>query len=106
MSNKSPKSLSDLIFRPGSALHELARQAGATADLALVLRNGLTPELAGALRSASIHDDGTLVVLASSPAWAARLRFEEARLLALCADQRPPVNRLKVRVSGNIPGSD
>ena len=101
MSNKTPKSLAELIFRPGSALHELARQADATVDLTLTLRKGLTLELADSVRSASIHGDGTLVVLASSPVWAARLRFEEAQLLALCADQQPPAKRLKVRVSGS-----
>ncbi len=90
MSNKSPKSLSELIFRPGNAVHELARQASAAVDLAQTLRDGLAPDLAGALRSASIHGDGTLVVLASSPAWAARLRFEETQLLARCRGRQPP----------------
>ena len=57
----------------------------ATVDLAATLRAGLPPEMSAELRSASLHDDGTLVVMAASPAWAARLRFEGATLLARVA---------------------
>ena len=106
MSNKTPKSLSELIFRPGSAVNELARQAGATQDLAAALRKALAPELADNLRSASVRGDGTLVVLASTPAWAARLRFEADKLAELCSGTQPPVRRVKVRVSGEAPPGD
>ena len=100
MSQNSPKSLSELIFRPGSALNDLARQAQASMDLAAKLRAGLPPEMSAELRSASLHDDGTLVVMAASPAWAARLRFETQILLACCRELHPQVRRVAVRVSG------
>jgi hypothetical protein len=103
MSKKTPKSLSDLIFQPGSAVGDLARKAAATEDLAGALRRALAPELAAELRSASLRDDGTLVVLAASPAWAARLRFEEPALLACCRGSHPAVARLRVRVAGAAP---
>ncbi len=100
MSRKSPKSLSELLFRPGSALGELARQAAATEDLAATLRASLAPELAVELRSAALRDDGTLVILASSPAWATRLRFEAEALLAKCRERNPGAARVRIRVAG------
>jgi hypothetical protein len=105
MSRKSPKSLSELIFRPGSALNELARQAEATVDLAAALRGAIAPALAAELRSASLHDDGTLVVMVTSSAWAARLRFEGEALLGRCRECHPATTRLEVRVaSPGVPG--
>jgi hypothetical protein len=101
MSKNTPKSLSELIFRPGSALHDLAKQAETAMGLAAALRAGLPPEMSAELRSASLRDDGTLVVLASSPAWAARLRFERETLLARCHALHPQVRRVTVRVSGS-----
>lgn len=104
MSHKAPQSLADLIGRPGSALNELATRAERSLDLAATLRQGLPESLAGGLDAASLHPDGTLVVTATSPAWAARLRFEEARLLALCAGRDPPAMRLRVRVTAPAAG--
>jgi len=100
MSNKSPKSLSELIFRSGSPLNELARQAAGWEDLAAALRAVLPPEWSPELRSASVSDDGTLVVLAGSPVWAARLRFEGEKLLARGRELQPAAKRIKVRVAG------
>ena len=100
MSEKTPKSLSELMFRPGSAINDLARRAEASLDLAAALRAGLPAEMSAELRSASLHADGTVVVMAASPAWAARLRFEGETLLARCRERHPQVRRIKVRVSG------
>ena len=101
MSNKSPKSLSDLIFQPGSALNDLARRADAATGLASALRCALAPALAAELRTATLRSDGTLVVTAVSSAWAARLRYEGERLLARCRETHPEAQRLEVRVSAD-----
>jgi hypothetical protein len=107
MSKKSPKSLSELIFRPGSPLEDLARRAAATEDLAALMRAALTPDLAAELRSASLREDGTVVILAASPAWAARLRFEAQLLLATCREKFPAAARVRVRVAGaSLPDND
>lgn len=100
MSKKSLKSLSDLLLRPDSAFAELARQAAGKEELAAALREGLDPQLAAELRSATLRADGTLVVLAASPAWAARLRFEEEALLARCRKRHPSAARVRIRVAG------
>ena len=99
MSNKSPKSLSELIFQPGTPLNDLARRADAAAELANALRSALAPALAAELRSATLRSDGTLVVTAASSAWAARLRYEGEGLLERCRATHPEAQRLEVRVS-------
>lgn len=100
MSHKTPKSLSELIFRPGSAVAGLAREAEAVLALAEELRAALEPALAGGLAGARLRADGTLVILAASPAWAARLRFEGERLLERARARHPEAQRVEVRVSG------
>ncbi|MCK6370578.1 MAG: DUF721 domain-containing protein [Gammaproteobacteria bacterium] len=100
MSNKSLKSLADLLQRPDGAFAELARRAARTEDLATALRAALAPELALELRSANLRGDGTLVIFAGSPAWAARLRFEETTLLTRCRELHPQATRVRIRVAG------
>lgn len=100
MSRKTPKSLSTLAFRPGGPLAALAGRAAATASLADQLRTGLPPALGRQLRSANLREDGTLVVLAASSAWAARLRFEADALLAAARRLTPAVTRVEVKVAG------
>lgn len=100
MSRKTPKSLSELVFRPGGPLQDLADRAAAATRLTDGLRAALPPALGDQLRAAQLHDDGTLVVLAASSAWAARLRFEADALLACARRQAPGVSRVEVRVAG------
>ena len=100
MSRKTPKPLSEIVFRPGTQLQELADRAAATVRLGDALRAGLPPGLADQVRGASLRDDGTLVVLAASPAWAARLRFEADALLDCARRQAPAAKRVEVRVAG------
>ena len=100
MSNSGPKSLSELIFAPGGPLHELAVRAARRSDLAGFLRAGLPPELGAHVVAGNLRPDGTLVVVTDSPAWAARLRFEGASILARCQEIYPESQRVKVRVTG------
>jgi predicted nucleic acid-binding Zn ribbon protein len=96
-----------LIFRPGSAIAGLAREAEAATGLVDELRAALDPPLAEALAGARLREDGTLVVLAASSAWAARLRFEGERLLEGCRARHPEARRVEVRVRGPaVPGGD
>lgn len=105
MSHKTPKSLSELIFRPGSPIAGLAREAEAATSLVDELRAALAAPLAGALAGARLREDGTLVLLAASPAWAARLRFEGEQLLERCRERHPDARRIEVRVRGPaLPG--
>jgi hypothetical protein len=105
MSKKQPSSLADILARPDSAVARLARAAAATEDLAATLRAALPADLASALSAATLREDGTLVILAASPAWATRLRFEGEALLARCRERHPGAERIRVRVAGAA-GSD
>jgi hypothetical protein len=98
MSKGKPKSLSAIVQLQQSALGKLAAAASLRSDLSQHLRNELPAELAAGLEHCNIRDDGTLVVTATSPEWAARLRFEAAALLAICAAAGQPAERIKVRV--------
>ena len=96
--NKS-KSLSELISAPSGGLSGLAEAARVRAELSDYLRKHLDPSVAPGLIHCNIRDDQTLVVLAASPAWAARLRFEAGQLMALCKQCGVEASAVKVRVS-------
>ena len=99
MSSKSLKSLTELISDSGSSLQRLAKQAQSRVSLTEHIRAGLTDELADRFLGCNLRDDGTLVVIATSPEWAARLRFESDRLLSLCREHYPATQRVKIRVA-------
>jgi len=100
MSQKQPELLSSLALGPGGALEGLARRAAERVGLADGLRAALPPALGEQLRGANLRDDGTLVVLAASSAWASRLRFEAAALLAAAGGLGLAPLRVEVRVAG------
>ncbi len=98
MSRYKPKSLSELLTSPESKIGQLAAQARAKLDLTDHIRNGLPPDLAAELAHCTV-DDGTLIVRASGPEWANRLRFESARLLTLGRQRHPEATQVRVRVA-------
>ena len=100
MSHKTPKSLSELVFQAGGPLGELARAAAAAVTLGDHLQARLGPDLAPGIAGARLREDGAVVVLPTSPAWAARLRFEGERLLAEARSRHPGAVRVEVRVGG------
>jgi hypothetical protein len=85
-------------LEPSSALENLARQAARRVDLAGHLRAGLPAEIRPHLLAGNLREDGTLVLLTDSPAWAARLRFQSEQLLARSREVYPQSQRIKVRV--------
>ncbi len=50
-------------------------------ELTRTLVTGLRSDAGQAIVAANLREDGMLVVLASSPAWAARLRFDSDAIL-------------------------
>lgn len=76
------KRLDTLLNTPAtSGLETLIQKAQNMDDLAHKLRNSLNPALAAELMAVNLRQDGELVVICSSPAWAARMRYETAALL-------------------------
>lgn len=101
-SQKGPRALADLLA-PGTALGRLAAEAGSRTDLAVQVRALLPEALRAGMAGCNLRPDGTLVVLATSPDWAARLRFEGDRILAACRSIRPGVLGIKMRVGMEPP---
>ena len=99
MSKTSPKSLSKLISLSDSPLGKLAQEARSRLELTDHIRTGLPDDLSAELTGCSLDDNNILIVRASNPAWAARLRFETERLLVLCRERHPETRSVKVKVT-------
>ena len=82
-------------------LGEIIRHARDMGELVQSLQRQLPDETAASILAANIRDDGELVILASSPAWAAKLRFEADALLAVARKTGATVTTCTVRVNRN-----
>jgi hypothetical protein len=80
-------------------LGEIIRHAQDMDELLQVLRDSLPRDSAASVKAANIRDDGELVILASSPAWAAKLRFEADSLMAAARASGAQPTSCTVRVS-------
>ena len=76
------KSLKSLFGDTGSPLGQLAGQAAKMVALRDRLAAALPDDLGSRITDASVNGDGVLVVVCSSGAWAARLRFHADALLS------------------------
>ena len=99
MSTNDPKSLSKLISSSESSLGQLAKEARSRLELTDHIRTGLPAELSAEMTACTLDANKTLIVRASNPAWAARLRFESERLLVLCRQRHPETRSVKVKVT-------
>lgn len=66
----------------GGELGDIVRRAREMGELTHVLCKGLPEEYAGSIVAANLREDGDLVIIAVSSAWASRLRYETDALLA------------------------
>jgi hypothetical protein len=82
-------------------LGEIIRHAQDMGELVQNLQRRLPDETASSVLAANIRGDGELVILASSPAWAAKLRFEADALMAAARESGAEIKSCKVRVSRN-----
>ena len=91
----------DNLLNPGSGegLSQIVRHARDMGRLVGALRDALPGDQAEGILAANIREDGELVVLASTPAWAARLRFETDLLLEAARRIDGDVSGCRVRVS-------
>lgn len=95
--------LKNLLNPSGNGdLADMVQHAQAMADLTGCLLRALPDELRPGLRAANVRDDGELVVIADSPAWAARLRFSADSLLAAAQAAGADVRSISVRVSHDV----
>ena len=98
----SAKSLENLLNLNGDGgLGDIIRHARDMGELVSVLQSCLREDEAHCVVAANIRGDGELVVLASSPAWAAKLRFEAESLMTAARQTGTEVTSCTVRVSRN-----
>jgi hypothetical protein len=80
-------------------LANIVRRAQDMGELASALVQALPPEEGAAILAANVREDGELVVLCQSSAWASRLRFCADALLAAARAHGAEASRCSVRVS-------
>ena len=98
----SVKSLENLLNLNGDGgLGDIIRHARDMGELVSALQSCLPADEARSVVAANIRGDGELVVLASSPAWAAKLRFEAESLMTAARQTGTEVTSCTVRVSRN-----
>ena len=81
------------------SLDKIIQRAKDMDSLTTALQGGLPQDLAANLVAANVRDDGDLVVVCSSPAWASRLRFETEQLIEIARGTGVTVNSCSVMVA-------
>ena len=95
----SIKKLSNLINSSGNeGLSEIIERARDMGELTETLSKALPAELQNSLIAANLRDDNELVLICPSSAWASRLRFEEASVIAAAKQHGINVDKVSVRV--------
>ena len=95
----SVKSLENLLNpNDNGGLGDIVRHARDMGELVSQLQQALPAEIAQQVLAANIREDGELVVLTSSPAWAAKLRFEADTLMDAARQSSAEVTSCTVRV--------
>jgi hypothetical protein len=74
----APKRLRELL--EGGRLAELGEEAKRRREATAKIRSLLPAEEASHLVSAGTNEDGELILVVDTPAWAARMRYSVARL--------------------------
>jgi len=94
------KSLQNLLNpNDDGELGNIIRHAQDMGELIQILQEALPGESQGSICAANIRDNGELVILASSPAWAAKLRFDAECLMQAARNSGAAVSICKVRVN-------
>jgi len=83
-------------------LGDIVKHARDMGELVSALQNSLPVDQATAVVAANVRDDGELVILCSSSAWASRLRFETDTLMQAARDTGAQVERCVVRVGRGL----
>jgi len=82
-------------------LGDLINRARRMGELTDVLSNALPESDRSAIVAANVREDGELVVICASSAWASRLRYETEVLLAAAKKAGVTAHTCRIRVSQN-----
>ena len=88
-----------LKARAGGTLNKIIQRAQNMDELTTALRAELPADAGQNLLAANLREDGELVLVCTSSAWASRLRFESDRLMAAARKVGLNVSSCKVSVS-------
>jgi hypothetical protein len=88
-----------LKARAGSTLNKIIQRAQNMDELTTALRAELAADAGQNLLAANLREDGELVLVCASSAWASRLRFESDKLMEAARKTGRTVNSCKVTVS-------
>jgi hypothetical protein len=80
-------------------LGSIVRRARELGELTRLLSQALPEEFSGAVVAANVRENGDLVVIAASSAWASRLRYETETLLKAAQTAGIDAATCRVRVS-------
>ena len=83
----------------GGALDEIIQRAQNMDELTTALRAELAADAAQNLLAANLRENGELILICSSSAWASRLRFETDSLMAAARKAGLTVHSCRVSVS-------
>jgi hypothetical protein len=96
----SAKSLEDLLnLNKNGDLGSIVQHAQEMSSLTSALAGAVGPEEGASIAAANVREDGELVVLARSSAWASRLRFSADALLDAARARGYKADRCTVRVA-------
>ena len=83
----------------GGTLDKIIQRAQNMDALTTALRAALPEDAGQNLLAANLREDGELVVICASSAWASRLRFESDKLMEVARNAGLTVNSCRVSVS-------
>jgi hypothetical protein len=83
----------------GGALGDMVQTAQYMDELTSSLQQGLEADMAVNLLAASLRDNGELVIIASTSAWAAKIRFQAEKMIDLVRASGAEVRSCRVTVS-------
>lgn len=94
------KSLENLLNPNNNGdLGSIIRRARELGELASALSRAVEPDEGAAIIAANVREDGELVVVCRSPAWASRLRFAADQLLEAARAQGANATHCTIRVA-------
>lgn len=80
-------------------LGEIVKRARRMGELTNIISSALPESDKSAIVAANVRDDGELVIVCASPAWASRLRYETETLLKAARDAGISAHTCRVRVT-------
>jgi len=80
-------------------LDKVVQRAKDMEELNLLINNSLNKETTSHIVGCNLYDNGKLVILCDSIAWAAKLRFENDKILTIARKRFPNTANCEIKIS-------